>query len=79
MWFGWAGSLFGWQDHLVLVICYVVIGTGLTVGFHHLLTHRSFSATGWCRPAWNVVRMDPCRRPCNATQRPRSPQPSVVE
>jgi stearoyl-CoA desaturase (delta-9 desaturase) len=42
MWFGWAGNLLDWKDILVLVICYVVIGTGVTVGFHRLLTHRSF-------------------------------------
>jgi stearoyl-CoA desaturase (Delta-9 desaturase) len=42
MWFGWAGDLLAWQDILVLALCYVVIGTGVTVGFHRLLTHRSF-------------------------------------
>jgi stearoyl-CoA desaturase (delta-9 desaturase) len=42
MWFGWVGNLLAWQDILVLALCYVVIGTGVTVGFHRLLTHRSF-------------------------------------
>jgi len=42
MWFGWIGNLLAWQDILVLVLSYVVIGTGVTVGFHRLLTHRSF-------------------------------------
>jgi stearoyl-CoA desaturase (Delta-9 desaturase) len=42
MWFGWTGNLLDWRDLLVLAICYVVIGTGVTVGFHRLLTHRSF-------------------------------------
>ena len=42
MWFGWSGNLLDWRDLLILAICYVVIGTGVTVGFHRLLTHRSF-------------------------------------
>ncbi len=45
MWFGWAGNLLDWTDLLVLAISYVVIGTGVTVGFHRLLTHRSFKTS----------------------------------
>jgi stearoyl-CoA desaturase (Delta-9 desaturase) len=42
MWLGWSSGLLVWQDILVLAISYAVIGTGITVGFHRLLTHRSF-------------------------------------
>jgi stearoyl-CoA desaturase (delta-9 desaturase) len=42
MWFGWAGNLLQWQDILILAFSYVAVGTGVTVGFHRLLTHRSF-------------------------------------
>jgi stearoyl-CoA desaturase (delta-9 desaturase) len=42
MWFGWSNGLLVWQDILVLALSYAVIGTGITVGFHRLLTHRSF-------------------------------------
>jgi stearoyl-CoA desaturase (delta-9 desaturase) len=42
MWFGWSNGLLVWQDILVLAVSYAVIGTGITVGFHRLLTHRSF-------------------------------------
>jgi stearoyl-CoA desaturase (Delta-9 desaturase) len=42
MYFGWMGNLLNWQDILILVVCYVGIGAGVTVGFHRLLTHRSF-------------------------------------
>ncbi len=42
MWFGWMGNLLQWQDLLILALSYMVIGTGITVGFHRLLTHRSF-------------------------------------
>ena len=42
MWFGWMGNLLNWQDLLILAGSYVVVGSGITVGFHRLLTHRSF-------------------------------------
>jgi stearoyl-CoA desaturase (Delta-9 desaturase) len=42
MWFGWTGSLLQWQDLLILALSYMIVGTGITVGFHRLLTHRSF-------------------------------------
>ena len=42
MYFGWMGNLLNWQDILILAVCYVGIGAGVTVGFHRLLTHRSF-------------------------------------
>lgn len=45
MWFGWSGNLLDWKDILVLAVSYVVIGTGVTVGFHRLLTHRSFKTS----------------------------------
>jgi stearoyl-CoA desaturase (Delta-9 desaturase) len=45
MWFGWAGNVLDWKDILVLAISYVVIGTGVTVGFHRMLTHRSFKTS----------------------------------
>jgi stearoyl-CoA desaturase (delta-9 desaturase) len=49
MWFGWTGNLLAWRDLLILALSYMIIGTGITVGFHRLLTHRSFK----CHP---VVR-----------------------
>ncbi|HEY6397208.1 MAG TPA: acyl-CoA desaturase [Solirubrobacteraceae bacterium] len=42
MWFGWTGNLLQWRDLLILALSYMIIGTGITVGFHRLLTHRSF-------------------------------------
>ena len=32
----------GWSDLAVLAIMYVIAGLGVTVGYHRLLTHRSF-------------------------------------
>ena len=42
MWLGWVGNLLQWQDLLILALSYMIIGSGITVGFHRLLTHRSF-------------------------------------
>ena len=55
MWFGWAGNLLDWKDILVLVVSYVVIGTGVTVGFHRLLTHRSFKTSRPLRAAFAAL------------------------
>jgi stearoyl-CoA desaturase (Delta-9 desaturase) len=35
--------LVGWTDLVVLVVMYLLAGFGTTVGFHRLLTHRSFA------------------------------------
>jgi stearoyl-CoA desaturase (delta-9 desaturase) len=36
------GHLVGWSDIAVFVVMYLVSGYGVTVGFHRMLTHRSF-------------------------------------
>jgi stearoyl-CoA desaturase (delta-9 desaturase) len=43
-WQLWA-SLLGWNDIVVFVVLYLLTGLGVTVGFHRLLTHRSFRTT----------------------------------
>jgi stearoyl-CoA desaturase (delta-9 desaturase) len=40
--FGWVGNVLEWHDIVILVLCYMGVGSGITVGFHRLLTHRSF-------------------------------------
>jgi stearoyl-CoA desaturase (Delta-9 desaturase) len=55
MWFGWAGNLLDWRDILVLAVSYVVIGTGVTVGFHRLLTHRSSKTSRPLRAAFAAL------------------------
>jgi stearoyl-CoA desaturase (delta-9 desaturase) len=40
--FGWLNNLLAWQDLLILLLTYVGFGSGITVGFHRLFTHRSF-------------------------------------
>lgn len=34
--------IFGWTDIVVLAVMYAVAGLGISVGYHRLLTHRSF-------------------------------------
>lgn len=37
----WGGTVH-WQDLVVLALTYLITGVGITVGYHHLFTHRSF-------------------------------------
>jgi stearoyl-CoA desaturase (Delta-9 desaturase) len=43
-WRAWGGALH-WPDLVVLVVTYTLTGLGITVGFHRLLTHRSFKTS----------------------------------
>ena len=36
-------SILHWSDVAIFVVMYLVAGLGVTVGFHRLLTHRSFA------------------------------------
>ena len=38
-----------WTDIWLLVAFYAITGTGIGVGFHRMLTHRSFDAPPWVR------------------------------
>jgi stearoyl-CoA desaturase (delta-9 desaturase) len=55
MWFGWTGHLLNWQGILILVLFYVGVGTGVTVGFHRLLTHRSFKCHRFTKAAFAAL------------------------
>lgn len=48
IWLAW-GSGITLTDLLLAAVFYVVTGLGVTVGFHRLLTHRSFTARPWLR------------------------------
>lgn len=45
----WETTLVGASDLVLLVAMHVVAGLGITVGFHRLLTHRSFETKPWVR------------------------------
>jgi len=47
-WLAWDSALH-WQDLVILAACYVPVGLGVTVGFHRLLTHRSFQTGRFLR------------------------------
>jgi stearoyl-CoA desaturase (Delta-9 desaturase) len=40
-------DLVGWSDLAILAFTYVVTGLGVTIGYHRLLTHRSFATHRW--------------------------------
>jgi stearoyl-CoA desaturase (Delta-9 desaturase) len=40
-------SLVGWTDLAILAFAYLATGLGVTVGYHRLLTHRSFATHRW--------------------------------
>jgi stearoyl-CoA desaturase (delta-9 desaturase) len=48
VWQTWNAQLH-WNDLVVFAIMYVPIGLGVTVGFHRLLTHRSFQTSPFLR------------------------------
>ncbi|MEA2478539.1 MAG: hypothetical protein QOJ07_461, partial [Thermoleophilaceae bacterium] len=54
VWQAWASAL-RWSDFAVFGICYVATGLGITVGFHRLLTHRSFKTKPWVRTTLAAV------------------------
>jgi stearoyl-CoA desaturase (delta-9 desaturase) len=55
MYFGWMGNLLDWRDLLILALGYVGVGTGITVGYHRLLTHRSFKCHRFVRAAFAAL------------------------
>ncbi len=55
MWLGWGRNLFGWEYLLLLAFMYVSVGTGITVGFHRLLTHRSFKCSRLLRAGFAAL------------------------
>jgi stearoyl-CoA desaturase (Delta-9 desaturase) len=47
-WRAWGGAL-RWPDLVALTVSYLLSGLGVTVGFHRLLTHRSFKTSASMR------------------------------
>ena len=45
----------GWTDLGLLAVLYVLTGLGITVGFHRMLTHRSFQAAPWLERTFAVL------------------------
>jgi stearoyl-CoA desaturase (delta-9 desaturase) len=43
LWLLWGGAVTG-RDLAILAVMYILVGFGVTIGFHRLFTHRSFEA-----------------------------------
>ncbi len=54
MWQAWNEELH-WHDVAVFVVTYIPIGFGVTIGFHRLLTHRSFKTSPFLRGVLAVL------------------------
>src|SRR6476469_7757724 len=51
----WGTDLVGWTDLGLFAVFYVLTGYGVTLGFHRLLTHRSFQTHKWVEYALAVT------------------------
>ena len=49
---GWGVSL---HDLVIAGVFYVITGLGITVGYHRLLTHKSFDVPNWVRVGWAIA------------------------
>jgi stearoyl-CoA desaturase (delta-9 desaturase) len=54
---GWQvwGRALNWTDVFLFVVLYFFTGLGITVGFHRLLTHRSFKTSPWMRGLFGIL------------------------
>ncbi|HSH93950.1 MAG TPA: acyl-CoA desaturase, partial [Roseimicrobium sp.] len=52
--FAFTGGI-AWIDMLVMAICYLAVGFGVTIGYHRLLTHRAFSTYRWVEAMFYVL------------------------
>ncbi|MDH3503791.1 MAG: acyl-CoA desaturase [Nitrospirota bacterium] len=46
---------FSWVDWTMFVILYLITGLGITVGYHRLITHRSFKCPNWIKAAFLIA------------------------
>ena len=54
IWLLWGGFVTG-LDLAILAVMYVFVGFGVTIGFHRMLTHRSFEAKPWVRATFVIL------------------------
>jgi stearoyl-CoA desaturase (delta-9 desaturase) len=46
---------FSWVDWTMFVVLYMITGLGITVGYHRLITHRSFKCPRWVEAAFLIA------------------------
>lgn len=51
----WSVGWMGWPYLAMLIGGWLLTGLGITVGFHRLLTHRSFETYRWVRAIWMTL------------------------
>ena len=51
----WKVGWMGWSYLAMIVVGWAITALGVTVGFHRLLTHRSFETYGWVRAFWMTM------------------------
>lgn len=51
----WRNGGLGYSDVVAFIVMYLVSGFGVTIGFHRLLTHRSFDAPTWLRTTFAAL------------------------
>ena len=54
LWLLWGGAVTA-QDLAILAVAYLLVGFGVTIGFHRMLTHRSFEAKPWLRATLAIL------------------------
>jgi fatty-acid desaturase len=47
--------LFSWSNLAAALTLYVLSGTGITIGYHRLLTHKSFKTPKWAEYIWATL------------------------
>lgn len=67
---------YSWLDWTMFGILYVISGLGITVGYHRLLTHRSFECPDWVKGALLIAGVGtPELRPQVGSRPSPSPRP----
>jgi stearoyl-CoA desaturase (delta-9 desaturase) len=51
----WTVGWMGWLYLAMMIGGWILTGLGITVGFHRLLTHRSFETYRWVRACWMAM------------------------
>lgn len=46
---------YSWVDWTMFVVLYIITGIGITVGYHRLLAHRSFTCPDWVKGTFLVA------------------------
>src|SRR3954471_1621840 len=54
IWLLWGGAV-SWLDLGILAVMYALVGFGVTIGFHRMLTHRAFDAKPWVRGTFAIL------------------------